>query len=294
MTTFNTDLQDLRFVIEEQFRFDEIIAAQPDMDFSMDDLSMILGETQRFCREVLHPLQEVCESDPPRLEDGRVRLPKSFHDVYNTYYRDGWGSMSVDPKFGGQGLPQTIGLMSFEMIIAACPSFSFIPGLARAAARVIESVGSPEQVDTYCAKMFAGTWGGTMCLTEPHAGSALDKLHTIATRQEDGSYRIVGNKCFISAGDQDLTENFIHLVLARTPDAPKGTRGLSLFVVPSVREDQSPNDVTVTALEEKMGLHGSPTCGLAFGDQGDCTGFILGGEGEGLRHMFLMMLLFKM
>ena len=137
--------------------------------------------------------------------------------------------------------------------------------------------------------MFAGTWGGTMCLTEPHAGSALDKLRTIATRQEDGSYRIVGNKCFISAGDQDLTENIIHLVLARTPDAPKGTRGLSLFVVPSVREDQSPNDVTVTALEEKMGLHGSPTCGLAFGDQGDCTGYILGGEGEGLRHMFLMM-----
>lgn len=290
MAEYRVDLRDIQFVLREQVGIDEIASFDEFTEYTADDFEFVIAEAAKFARDVVHPLQAVCEEHGATLTDGRVSLPKAYNEVYRAYCKAGWGGVSVSPELGGQGLPHTIGAVCMEIFIGACPSFTFVPGLARAAARVIEAVGTPEQVAMCCEKMFTGAWGGTMCLTEAHAGSAVGDIRTGAVKVEGTDYyHIAGTKTFISAGDQDVTENIIHLVLARTPGAPSGIKGLSLFIVPTQRMDGGANDVATTALEKKMGLHGSPTTSLSFGDEGDCRGWILGGEGEGIKHMFLMM-----
>ena len=290
MAQFIADLNDVRFVLREQVNIDEIAQLKPFADFEWDDFDMVVTEAANFARNVLSPLQAVVDREGSvELIDGRVKTPPLYHEVYNAYNAGGWGGVQLNPDLGGQGLPGVIGATCMEFFIASCPSFSFIPGLAKSAGRVIEAVGTRAQVKKYCHKMYDGTWGGTMCLTEPQAGSAVGDITTSAVVQPDGQYKIRGSKIFISAGDSDLTENVIHLVLARTPGSPAGTKGISLFVVPADRADGTRNDVAITAMEEKMGIHGSPTCSISFGDENECIGEILGDEGEGMRHMFLMM-----
>jgi len=287
---YRIDLQDIRFVLKEQLKMEELAQTEQWQDFTWEDYDMILSEAERFAKEVIHPINEDADSIGARLVDGRVKLPESFHKAFKALSTSGWGAMNADPSIGGQGLPVSLAVATSDMFIAACPSFAFLQGLSSAAARVIYDVGSKELVDTYCEKMMTGVWGGTMCLTEPGAGSAVGDLTTTAVKVEGQEYyKISGQKCFISAGDQDITDNIIHLVLARTPDAPAGIKGVSLFVVPATRMDGTDNDIVVTALEEKMGIHGSPTCSLSFGDNGDSHGWILGEEGTGIQHMFLMM-----
>ncbi len=291
MSEYKVDLRDVRFILKEQLRIQELTESAPYEDFTWDDFDMVVNECAKFATTVVHPLQEAVEKQHAALgENGRVTLPETFHSVFKKYSRGGWAGVGLSPELGGQGLPHTIAALCIDLFIGACPSFAFVPGLARAAGRVIEAAGTPEQVKVYCENMYNGTWGGTMCLTEPQAGSAVGDLRAGAIKQADGRYKITGSKIFISAGDQDVTENVIHLVLAKTPDAPPGIKGVSLFIVPFARLDGSGgNDVAVTALEDKMGLHGSPTTSLSFGDNDDCYGEIIGAEGEGIRHMFLMM-----
>jgi len=287
---YRVDLQDIRFVLKEQLKMEELSQAECWQDFTWDDYDMILSEAERFSKEVLHPINGDADAIGARLVDGRVVMPKSFHKAFHALASSGWGSMNADPSIGGQGLPASLAVATSDMFIGACPSFAFLQGLSSAAARVIYEVGTPEMVETYCEKMVTGVWGGTMCLTEPSAGSAVGDLLTNAEKVDGQDYyKIRGQKCFISAADQDITENIIHLVLARTPGAPRGIKGVSLFVVPATRMDGNGNDITITALEEKMGIHGSPTCSISFGDSNDCHGWILGEEGSGIKHMFLMM-----
>ena len=290
MATYKVDLQDIRFVLRDQLRLGELTQHEPFTDYAWEDFDAILSEADKLSREVLYPAHAESDAVGSRLIDGQVRVPKSFHAAFHAYTKGGWNGASVSQEMGGQGLPHALSSALADITIAACPAFFFIPALAKSAAQVIERVGTPEQRDTYCRNMYSGKWGGTMCLTEPQAGSAVGDLKTGATRVPGEDYYLIkGQKIFISAGDQDITENVIHLVLARTPDAPPGIRGVSLFIVPRNRLDGTPNDVVVTAVEHKMGLHGSPTCSLSFGDDGECRGTIIGKEGEGIQHMFLMM-----
>jgi alkylation response protein AidB-like acyl-CoA dehydrogenase len=287
---YRVDMQDIRFVLREQLRIEELAQAEKWADFTWEDFEMILSEGERFAREVIYPLNVDAENIGASIEDGKVRLPPSFHKAFHAFAQSGWGAMNAKPDVGGQELPATLTAAVSDMFIGACPSFSFIQGLASAASRVIYEVGTPELVQTYCEKMLTGKWGGTMCLTEPQAGSAVGDLSTSATQVPgQGYYKIRGQKCFISAADQDMTDNVIHLVLARTPDSVPGIKGVSLFVVPRDRLEGGSNDVTITSLEEKMGIHGSPTCSISFGDNNECHGWILGEEGSGINHMFLMM-----
>jgi alkylation response protein AidB-like acyl-CoA dehydrogenase len=285
---YRVDFEDVKFVLRDQLDFGSITKSERYSGFTWDDFEAVLAASLEFTSKVIFPLQADCEVERPILKDGGVTLWPRYHQVYKKYNESQFGLLSVNPELGGQGMPHTLGAIALEFLVGACPSFTFVPGLAKAAANVIEHVGTAEQVGTYCAKMYSGEWGGTMCLTEPHAGSAVGDLKTRAQRR-DGHYLISGSKIFISAGDSDLTSNVVHLVLARTEDAPPGIKGVSLFIVPKVRADGTFNDVRVTALEEKMGIHGSPTCQLSFGDDGDCHGYLLGGECTGIEHMFLMM-----
>lgn len=291
MPEFKLDLRDMRFILKEQVGIESIASAERHGALTWSDLDLVLVEGERVAREVIHPLQEGSDRIGAKLVDGQVVLAPGYDKAFRQFTSQGWNAASVTPELGGQGLPHTMAAALADMFIGACPSFYFIPGLAHAAARVIEMVGTPTQRATYCKKMYMGTWGGTMCLTEAQAGTAVGDLRTVAERTDrEGTYRIKGNKIFISAGDQPITENVIHMVLARTPDAPPGIKGVSLFIVPKRRlADGRFNDVKVTGVEEKMGLHGSPTCSLAFGDDDACEGEIVGREGEGIQHMFLMM-----
>ena len=218
------------------------------------------------------------------LENGVVRTPKGFKEAYDTFREGGWTALSADPRYGGQGLPESLNKLVEEMICSANLAFGLYPGLTHGACQAIASHASDELKDAYLPKMVDGTWSGTMCLTEAHCGTDLGMLRTRAVPQADGSYRVSGSKIFISAGEHDLTENIIHLVLARLPDAPPGTRGISLFLVPKFipTTDGRPgarNGVVCTALEHKMGIKGSATCQLTFED---ATGWLVGEPNRGL------------
>jgi alkylation response protein AidB-like acyl-CoA dehydrogenase len=281
----------MRFVLHELFDEREFGGIQAFAEFTPDLLDAVLEEAGRMAQDVLLPLNASGDIEGCTLENGVVRTPQGFKAAYDRFREGGWAALASDPEWGGQGLPESVNKLVEEMICAANLSFSLYPGLTHGATTAIEGHGTEDLKRAYLPKMVSGEWSGTMCLTEAHCGTDLGLLRTKAVPQGDGSYKISGSKIFISAGDHDLTDNVIHLVLARLPEAPAGVKGISLFLVPKFLPDAdgapgSRNGVSVAGIEHKMGLKASATCQLAFDD---ATGWLVGEANRGLAAMFTMM-----
>lgn len=292
MANLLVDERDVRFVLYEQLNIEEICQFDRYAEFSREVFDMVLDAAQKLAENELWPTNVEGDRVGARLENGQVRTPESFHKVYRQYCEGGWPALSVEPEHGGQGIPIAVHCASLEFFVAANLGFMAYPGLTLGAARLVQKFGNDEQRQTYMAKMYTGEWTGTMCLTEPQAGSDVGALRTRARRNGDGTYSITGNKIFITSGDHDLTENIVHLVLARVEGAPAGTKGISIFIVPKKRIEDGAlvdNDVTCTAVEKKLGIHGSATCGLNFGENEKCVGYLIGEENMGMKIMFHMM-----
>lgn len=258
--------------------------AQGEVDLDMT--SAVLEELGRFCAEELAPLNATGDRESSRCEGGQVATPKGFRAAYAKFVDMGWQGLPHPPEFGGQGLPRTVGAAAMEILNAANMSFALCPLLTDGAIEALHHFGDAEMKATYLPELVAGRWTGTMNLTEPQAGSDLALLRTRAEVQDDGTYRITGTKIFITYGEHDLAENIIHLVLARTPEAPQGVKGISLFLVPKVLPDGRRNAVRCQSIEHKLGVRASPTCVLEY--EG-ATGFLIGAENAGLEYMFTMM-----
>jgi acyl-CoA dehydrogenase len=294
MSDYNAPLRDMQFVLRELAPFDGVAALPGHEDFSLDLAEAVLEEAGKFATGVLSPLNGVGDRDGARWVDGEVRTSPGWREAYRQFTQGGWNALSCSTALGGQGLPRLLSAMVEEMWNGANVSFALCPMLTRGAIEALELCGSPEQKQTYLPKMVSGEWTGTMNLTEPQAGSDLAAVRTKATPQADGSFRLQGQKIFITYGEHDLTDNIVHMVLARLPDAPEGVKGISLFVVPKfiVHADGSlgaRNDVRCVSIEHKLGIHASPTAVLAFGDQGGATGWLVGEANRGLEYMFIMM-----
>ena len=291
MQTYKAPLRDMRFVLHELNDSASLMRLRGMEDVSPELMDSILEEAAKLAEEVLLPINASGDEVGCVLENGVVRTPAGYKEAYQQYREGGWPAMAANPRYGGQGLPQSLNKLVEEMVCSSNLAFSLYPGLTHGAYEAIASHATDVLKDAYLPKMVDGTWAGTMCLTEAHCGTDLGMLRTKAVPQDDGSFRVSGSKIFISAGEHDLTENIIHLVLARLPDAPKGTRGISLFLVPKFLPtgDGRPgarNGVVCTALEHKMGIKGSATCQLTFED---ATGWLVGEPNKGLACMFTMM-----
>jgi alkylation response protein AidB-like acyl-CoA dehydrogenase len=281
----------MRFVLHELHDSGALTQLPGLEEMTPDLLNTVLEEAGKFIGSVLLPLNASGDAEGCRYADNAVTTPKGFKEAYRAFIEGGWGSLSSDPKYGGQGMPESVSKLVEEMICACNLSFGLYPGLSHGAYLALQSHGSEALKDLYLPKLVDGTWSGTMCLTESHCGTDLGLLRTRAVPQADGSYRLTGSKIFISAGEHDLTENIIHLVLARMPDAPQGIKGISLFVVPKFlpTADGSVgkrNAVKCTGIEHKMGIKGSATCQMSFDD---ATGWLVGEPNKGMRAMFVMM-----
>jgi len=296
---FKRDPRDLKFVLSEHMDLDKILSYEPYRDFARDDFEMIIEEALKVCREKLGPaMQDGDREGVVYHEDGSVTVPESFHECWRVMAENGWMALSSNPEFGGQGLPALVGGLVGELFTGANMAFMTYPGLAVGNGRLIEHFGTDEDRALFVEKMYTGVWGGTMCLTEPDAGSDVGWLRTKAIPDPESEdpriYRIEGTKRFITCGEHNLTENIIHLLLARIEGAPMGTKGISLFIVPKiwVNPDGSlgePNDVICAGVEHKMGIHGSSTCTMNFGENGKCRGILLGEPNSGMAKMFQMM-----
>ena len=291
MQTYTAPLRDMRFVIHELHDSASLTRLPGLQEATADLLDPILEAAAKFMGSVLLPLNSTGDAEGCRYESGSVRTPKGFKDAYTAFVEAGWGSLNADPQYGGQGLPRSLGTLIEEMACACNLAFAMYPGLSHGAYRAIESHASKALKELYLPKLVTGTWTGTMCLTESHCGTDLGLLRTQAVPQPDGSYRVSGSKIFISAGEHDLTENIIHLVLARLPDAPPGIKGISLFLVPKFLPNADGtlgprNGVRCAGIEHKMGIKASATCQIDF-DQ--ATGWLVGEPHKGMRAMFVMM-----
>ena len=287
---YKSNLRDVSFLLFEQFKLDELLGKPPFANWGKEECLAVLGEAYGWVQKYLGPYNRTGDEEGCRLDDGQVRVPAGFKEAWKALFDAGWRTISVDEVHGGQAGPATLALMVEEMMCGANTSFSMYPALTHGAAEVIIVFGTPEQQATYVPNMFNGKFAGTMCLTEPHAGTDVGSASSQATRRPDGKYDIRGVKIFISGGDQDMSENIVHMVLARTPDAPTGTKGLSLFIVPKVRLDGTSNDVTVGSIEHKMGIRASTTAVLNFGDNNGCIGELVGTvEQKGMSQMFHLM-----
>lgn len=296
-TAFSVDLRDISFVFFDQLEAHKRLAALPPYaELDREVYEAALTEARRLSIEVLAPINAPGDREGCRLDsEGNVTTPRGYKEAWETLRPGGWLAVSAPIELGGGGLPFTVAMTLAEMTCGACMAFMMYPGLSAGAARVILAHGPPETREAIARKMFSGEWAGTMCLTESGAGSSVGDNRCRATpTDEPGIYLLEGEKIFISGGDQDLTENIIHLVLARTPGATRGTKGLSLFMVPKfwIEEDNrlgDRNGAHVLRLEEKMGIHGSATCVLGLGTRGPCRGILIGQEHQGIELMFLMM-----
>ncbi len=291
MQVYNAPIRDMRFVMHELHNSAAHVAEIGQPDVTEELMDSILEEAGKFAADVLLPINASGDEEGCRLENGVVRTPKGFVEAYKQFCEAGWGALSSPVEYGGQGLPEILGKMVEEMQCSANLSFGLYPGLTHGATLALEGHGSEELKRRYLPKMIDGTWSGTMCLTEAHCGTDLGMMRTKASPQADGSYRINGAKIFISAGEHDLTENIVHLVLAKIDGAPKGIKGVSLFLVPKfIPNDEgrpgARNGVTCTAIEHKMGLKASATTQLYFDD---ATGWLVGEPNKGMRAMFTMM-----
>ena len=295
MSTYRAPLAEMQFVLNELAGLEQVSKLPGFEEAAPDVVSAILDEAAKFATDVLDPLNWSGDREGAKLrDDGTVKTPAGFRDAYWKFCENGWNGLSKSPDHGGQGLPQIVATAVEEMWHSSNMAFDLCPLLTQGAIEALELVGTEEQKARFLPKMVSGEWTGTMNLTEPQAGSDLAAVRTKAVPQGDGSYRIHGNKIFITYGDHDYTENIIHLVLARTPDAPEGVKGISLFVVPKVlvNDDGSlgaRNDVKCVSIEHKLGIHASPTCVMAYGDKDGAVGYLVGEENRGLEYMFIMM-----
>ena len=291
MQTYNPPLRDMRFVLHELHDSTSLNTLPGLEEMTPDILNSILEEAGKFISATLLPLNASGDAEGCHYEANVVKTPKGFKEAYRAFADGGWGSLSSDPEYGGQGVPESVSKLVEEMICACNLSFGLYPGLSHGAYLALKSHGSEELKNLYLPKLVGGTWSGTMCLTEAHCGTDLGLLRTKAEPQADGSYKLNGSKIFISAGEHDLTENIIHLVLARMPDAPPGIKGISLFVVPKFLPKPdgtvgARNGVKCTGIEHKMGIKASATCQISFTD---ASGWLVGEAHKGMRAMFVMM-----
>jgi alkylation response protein AidB-like acyl-CoA dehydrogenase len=292
MLTYNPPLKDMRFVLREVLDFDQHYATLPGAsEATPDTVDAILEEGAKFARDVLSPLNSVGDTEGCTWSEGNVTTPTGFREAYQQYVDAGWPSMVQSEELGGQGLPESLGTILSEMNGTANWSWAMYPGLSHGAMNTLAAHGTKEQQQAYLTKLVSGEWTGTMCLTESHCGTDLGLLKTRAEPNDDGSFAITGQKIFISAGEHDMAENIVHIVLARLPGAPSGTRGISLFIVPKFSLDSDGNvgernPVTCGSIEHKMGIHGNATCVLNFDG---AKGFLIGPPNRGLNCMFTFM-----
>ncbi len=291
MQTYKAPLRDMRFVLHELHDSTSLSALPGLEELTPELMDSVLEEAGKLAEGVLAPINASGDEEGCHYENGVVRTPHGFRKAYAAFRDGGWTAMACDPAFGGQGLPESLNKLVEEMICSANLSFSLYPGLTHGAYQAIMDHATDALKAAYLPKLVDGTWAGTMCLTEPHCGTDLGLMRTKAVPQDDGSYRLTGNKIFISAGEHDLTENIIHLVLAKIPGSPPGIKGVSLFLVPKFlpADDGRPgprNGVTCTAIEHKMGIKASATCQISFDD---AQGWLVGSANKGMRAMFTMM-----
>ena len=279
--TYRTPTGEIAFALEHIAGLDESCDA--------DLMQSLVGEAAKFADGVLSPLHRTADQEGCRLEGGIVKTPQGFEDAYRRYREAGWAGITAPEAYGGQGLPSVMGLATSEIWNAACTAFALAPMLSQSAVDALRLFGSEEQKKHYLPKLVSGEWTGTMNLTEPHAGSDVGAITSKARPMPDGSYKISGTKIFITFGEHQMADNIIHMVLARLPDAPSGTKGISLFLVPKYLKDGAQNDVACVGLEKKMGIHGSPTCVMRYGEKEGAIGFLVGEKHGGMRAMFVMM-----
>ena len=295
MSEYLAPLEDMKFALKEVVDIASLTELPNFSKVGLESLDDILDEAGRFFNEVISPTNRVGDLEGSKLnQDGKVTTPTGFKEAYAQYVDAGWGAISFDPEYGGGGFPWLVGIAVTEMLTAANMAMSLNPMLTQGSIHALTAHGDPNQKLAWLPKLITGEWAGTMNLTEPQAGSDVGALTAKAELQENGTYLISGQKIYITWGEHDLTENIIHLVLARTPDAPPGTKGISLFIVPKflVNDDGSlgeENDVKCLSIEHKLGIHASPTCVLQFGDNGGAIGYLVGDENSGMRYMFTMM-----
>ncbi len=291
MPQYTAPLRDHLFCLYDLLGFECHTRLPPFASFSRDVTEAVLEQSARFAAEVLYPLNRSADKEGVHFKNGEVRTPKGFREAYAQLVEGGWPSLTASPDHGGQGMSHMVNVLFEEMLNGACLSFGLFPGLTRGAYVAIAQHGNDAQKSLYAPRLASGEWAGSMCLTEAHCGTDLGLLKTQAVANSDGSYALTGTKIFISAGEHDLTPNIIYLVLARLPDAPKGSKGISLFLVPKylVNNDGSlgaRNGVACGAVEHKMGIHGCPTCVINFDG---ATGWLMGDPNQGLKAMFSMM-----
>lgn len=291
MPVYSPPLENIRFVLHDVLKADQLSNLPGYGEVSKDLMDQIIEEGAKICAEVLFPINQSGDKEGCTYENGVVRTPKGFKEAYDTFTEGGWCGVSADPDFGGMGMPVLVNTVMQEMICAANMSFGMYPGLSQGAYEALHHYGTDEQKALYLPKLITGEWSGTMCLTEPHCGTDLGLIKTKAVPNTDGSFNITGTKIFISAGEHDLTDNIIHLVLAKLPDAPDGVKGISLFVVPKFlpKADGSSgprNGVMCGSIEHKMGIHANSTCVMNFDG---AQGWLVGEKHKGLRAMFTMM-----
>ncbi len=294
MSEYIAPVRDMQFVLKELAGLEQVSQLPGCEEATPDLVDAILEEAAKFAEGVLSPLNIPGDQEGAKWHDKQVTMPKGFKDAYNQFVENGWSALACEPEFGGQGLPKVVNACVTEMWKSANHAFSLCPLLTTGAIEALVLAGSDELKKTFLEKMVAGTWTGTMNLTEPNAGSDLAAVRSKAEPQADGSFKIFGQKIFITYGEHDMAENIVHLVLARTPTAPEGVKGISLFVVPKflVNADGSlgaRNDAYCVSIEHKLGIHASPTAVMAYGDHGGAIGYLVGQENRGLEYMFIMM-----
>jgi alkylation response protein AidB-like acyl-CoA dehydrogenase len=291
MGHFKLNEKDIFFILKEQLDYGSLCKLERYRELDEDTLDMLVTEAIKFAKGVVAPLQEIGEAFGVVFENGQVRCAPEFREAFKIYGENGWIAAARDTAYGGQGFPHMMRIVINDQMYGAAQSFNITPSLTHGAAHLIESFATEDLKAQFVPRMYGGEWSGTMCLTEPNAGSNLAATRTTAIRAGD-HFKIRGSKIFISAGEHDMAENIIHLLLARIEGAPEGVKGISLFIVPKIKVNPDgslgePNDVICTAVEKK--LHASPTCALNFGDNDDCIGYLCGEENRGLPYMFQMM-----
>ena len=287
--SYRAPVAEMVFAMRHVAGLDRAITEELHGDLSLDLVETILEEAGKFANEKLAPLNRSGDLEGLAFKDGAVAMPRGFKEAYRAWTAAGWNALPGPEAYGGQGLPTLLNSACVEMWSSACMSFGLAPLLTMGGVEALAQHGSDELKERYLGKIVSGEWTATMNLTEPQAGSDLNALRSRAAPAGDGSYRITGSKIFITYGEHDMVDNIVHLVLARLPDAPPGTRGISLFLVPKLLPDGTRNDVRCHSIEHKLGIHASPTCTMVYGDAGGATGFLIGEENRGLACMFTMM-----